>query len=52
MISYDLKPGSVAQTLAMFDHVVEQVESHNFQIKERPVKLCKNCDMQPYCDRL
>ena len=51
LISIDMKPESVEKTLDSFDAIVSKIENKKYDIKERPVKLCKNCDMKEYCDQ-
>ena len=50
-VSFPMDPASVAETVEGFDGVVEQIERQHFEVGERPVKLCQNCDMQAFCDR-
>lgn len=42
---------SVEATIAGVDAVVGCMESKEFAVAERPPKLCKECDLKPYCDR-
>ena len=49
-ISFDKKPKSIEKTISTFDEVVQCIEQKNFSIKERPAKICKECDMNSYCD--
>lgn len=43
---------SVAKTIAEVDGVVASMESKDFAVKERKPKRCKECELQPYCDRV
>lgn len=49
-ISFDKDSRSIQRTIAAIDGVVQRIESHDFRIPERPARLCKECDMRPYCD--
>lgn len=40
----------IDRTISTFDQVVHRIELKDFQIPERPTKLCKGCDMRFYCD--
>ena len=50
-VTFDMDPARVDRTIEGFDRVVDQIEAKAFGIAERPVTLCKNCDMRHYCDR-
>jgi DNA helicase-2/ATP-dependent DNA helicase PcrA len=49
-ISFEVNPTSINATIQTFDEVVSRIESKDFRIKERPVKICKDCDLKFYCD--
>ena len=49
-ISFDKDAHSIDRTMEVFDGVVERIENKDFEIASRPVGLCRNCDMQAYCD--
>lgn len=49
-ISFEVNPASINATIKTFDEVVSRIESKDFRIKERPVKICKDCDLKYYCD--
>ncbi len=46
---YDGK--SVDKTIADVDAVVGCMERREFAVQERPAKLCRECDLQAFCDR-
>jgi len=48
---FPYKPTSVEKTIAGVDAVVECMERKEFTVKERMAKLCKECELKPYCDR-
>ena len=37
-------------TVSGIDSVVRMIEGKEFEVAERPERLCKNCDMQWHCD--
>ena len=41
---------SIDGTIAQFDDIVQRIERQDYQITERPAKLCLECDMRAYCD--
>lgn len=49
-IDHEMKRSSVNTTIGEFDRIVDNIEKRKFDIKVRPVKFCKNCDMKSYCD--
>ena len=51
-VSFDKNTCSIDRTMAAFDGVVERIEAKDFEISDRPAKLCKNCDMKAYCDAM
>ena len=50
LITFEVNSNLINTTIQTFDEVVNRIESKDFRIKERPVKLCKDCDLQFYCD--
>ena len=51
-VSFDRNPRSIDRTMVEFDGVVERIEAKDFEISDRPEKLCKNCDLKAYCDAM
>ena len=49
---FDKDTRSIAQTMATFDGIVARIENKHFEITDRPEGLCRNCDMQAYCDAM
>ncbi|PSB25361.1 ATP-dependent helicase [Stenomitos frigidus] len=49
-ITFPKDDRSIDRTITTFDQVVHRIEGKDFQIPERPTKLCKGCDMRFYCD--
>jgi len=41
---------ATGQTVSAFDQVVRRIEVKDFKISERPIKICRECDMRFYCD--
>ncbi|MCY3742877.1 MAG: ATP-dependent DNA helicase [Candidatus Poribacteria bacterium] len=51
-VSFDKDARSIGQTMATFDGIVARIENKDFEIAARPERLCRNCDMQAYCDAM
>lgn len=49
-ITFEKDRRSIRRTMATFDEVVARIEAKDFRIAERPLNLCKECDMRHYCD--
>ena len=49
-ISFDKDSHSIDRTMEVFDGIVDRIENKDFEISSRPVRLCRNCDMEAYCD--
>ena len=49
-VSFEMDEASVQETVQSFDEVVDRIESKQFTINKRPLKLCENCDLRHYCD--
>ncbi len=51
-ITFKRTQESIDKTIEAFDEIVRKIESKDYSMEERPeLKVCKNCDMQSYCDR-
>jgi len=49
-ISWEKNEENIEKTVAAFDEVVDRIENRDYRIGERPTKICKECDVQHYCD--
>lgn len=49
-VSFPKDGGRIDRTIDSFDKIVQRIEKRDYCIKERPSKLCVECDMQAYCD--
>ena len=49
-VSFDKNDKTITRTIASFDAVVQQIESGDYGMANRPHKICPDCDMRPYCD--
>ncbi len=49
-ITFPNDKASFGKTIETFDGVVARIERKDFEIPERPKKLCKNCDVRFYRD--
>ncbi|MCG6150300.1 ATP-dependent helicase [Leptospira levettii] len=52
MVSYPLNQTSTQKTIREFDQIVDKIEQKDFRITKRPERLCPECDMRRYCDRI
>lgn len=49
-ISFKKKSLSIEHTIDEIDKVIKKIENKDFNIEEKPQKLCNECDMRFYCD--
>ncbi len=49
-ISFKNKSESIDTTISQIDDVIKKIECKNFNIEDKPQKLCKECDMRFYCE--
>lgn len=49
-ISFKKKSESINNTIYEIDKVIKKIEAKDFNINEKPQKLCKECDMRFYCE--
>lgn len=49
-ISFKKKSSSIDHTIGEIDKVIKRIENKDFNIKEKPKKLCNECDMRFYCE--
>jgi DNA helicase II / ATP-dependent DNA helicase PcrA len=49
-ITFDRAMSDVKRTIEIVDKVVGKIVAKDYGLKERPEKLCKNCDFRAYCD--
>lgn len=49
-VSFAKDVRSIDKTIELFNEIVFRIEQHDYHMAARPVKLCQNCDMRPYCD--
>lgn len=50
-ISFAKNSQSIDSTITAFDQVVDRIEQQNYQMSDRPHKVCTDCDMRSFCDR-
>lgn len=50
-ISFSKDGQSIDSTITNFENVIHRIETKDFKISQRPVKLCTACDMRFYCDK-
>lgn len=49
-MSFDRNNEDIDKTVAAFDSVVKKIESKNYSMNCRPVKVCGDCDFKGYCN--
>lgn len=49
-ISFKKNSSSIDNTICEIDKVIKKIETKDFNIDEKPYKLCKECDMRFYCN--
>lgn len=50
LVTYPKDNSRIDRTITTIDRVVQRIENKDYQIPERPARLCKECDMRAYCD--
>lgn len=50
-ISWKHDENRIEETMAGIETVIADIESKRFAVAERPLKLCRECDVRSYCDR-
>lgn len=51
LVSFPYKRSSVNHTISEIEDVIAEIEKRNFTVQERSEKLCKECDLNAFCDR-
>lgn len=49
-VSFKKDDKTIGKTIATFDKIVSHIEDKDYRMKERPDKMCPDCDMRSYCD--
>ena len=49
-ITFNRETSDIKGTIDQIDRVVGRIVSKDYGLKERPEKLCKNCDFKAFCD--
>ncbi len=49
-VTFKKDSNSIDRTIEAFDKIVGKIEKKDFNLTERPTKLCLECDMKYYCD--
>lgn len=49
-VTFNKDNRAIDRTIARFDDIVNRIEHKDYRIRERPAKLCENCDMRAYCN--
>jgi CRISPR/Cas system-associated exonuclease Cas4 (RecB family) len=49
-MSFEYRPEDVAEAVAHFEAVVEEVQAQHFEVLQTPPRtVCKECDFRSYC---
>ena len=49
-ISFDKNSQEINETIENFTNVVKKIENKKYELDERPLKRCQECDMRYFCD--
>jgi DNA helicase-2/ATP-dependent DNA helicase PcrA len=49
-ISFDKDSQEINETIENFTNIVKKIENKKFDLEERPLKRCQECDMRHFCD--
>jgi DNA helicase-2/ATP-dependent DNA helicase PcrA len=49
-ISFDKNSQEINETIDNFTDIVKKIENKKFELDERPLKRCQECDMRHFCD--
>ena len=49
-ITFNRETADIGGTIDKVDSVISKIVNKDYSLKDRPEKLCKNCDFQSYCD--
>ena len=49
-VTFERNSENIGKTVAAFDSVVQKIESKDYRMSSRPVKICADCDFKGYCN--
>lgn len=49
-ISFNKNSQEINETIENFTEIVKKIENKKFELDERPLKKCQECDMRHFCD--
>jgi DNA helicase-2/ATP-dependent DNA helicase PcrA len=49
-VTFERNSDNIGKTVAEFDSVVKKIESKDYRMSCRPVKICTDCDFKGYCN--
>ena len=49
-VTFERNSDNIGKTVAEFDSVVKKIESKDYRMSSRPVKICGDCDFKGYCN--
>ncbi|MCU0645621.1 MAG: ATP-dependent helicase [bacterium] len=50
LVTFEKNQRHIDQTMQEFDGIVNRIENKDFQISQRPKRICRSCDLRFYCD--
>jgi DNA helicase-2/ATP-dependent DNA helicase PcrA len=49
-VTFERNSENISKTVSAFDSVVQKIESKDYRMNSRPVKICMDCDFKGYCN--
>lgn len=49
-VTFERNSNNIDQTVLAFDSVVQKIESKDYRMSSRPIKICSDCDFKAYCN--
>jgi DNA helicase-2/ATP-dependent DNA helicase PcrA len=49
-VTFDRNSKNIGKTVEAFDSVVQKIESKDYRMSSRPIKVCADCDFKGYCN--
>ncbi|QWD47649.1 ATP-dependent helicase [Polynucleobacter paneuropaeus] len=49
-VTFERNSENIGKTVAAFDSVVQKIESKDYTMASRPVRICGDCDFKGYCN--
>jgi DNA helicase-2/ATP-dependent DNA helicase PcrA len=49
-VTFERNSENISNTVSAFDSIVQKIESKDYRMSSRPVKICIDCDFKGYCN--